>query len=86
MSRKILRIMLALATLASLASCVSPQELRAQDEAACASFGFKPGTDAYAGCLQQESLARRYSTPAWAGAPPMYWWSGPGWYPMPLGP
>ena len=83
MSRKVLRATLALAILASLASCVSPEELRQADEAACTSFGFKPGSDPFAECLQRESLARRYGTPVWAGAPPMGWW-GPGWYPAPL--
>jgi hypothetical protein len=34
----------------SLASCVSPEELRREDEAACAGYGFHPGTDAFASC------------------------------------
>jgi hypothetical protein len=61
-----------------LASCVSPEELRREDEAMCTGYGFHAGTDAFASCLQKESLARRY----WA-APPRYWgwdagWGGPG--------
>src|SRR5215471_10667231 len=40
-----------------------------------------PGTDAFASCLQKESLARRY----WAAPPPPYWgwgsWWGGGWGP-----
>jgi hypothetical protein len=45
-----------------LASCVSPEELRREDEATCAGDGFHPGTDAFATCLQRESLARRAIT------------------------
>ena len=62
-----------------LASCVSPEELRREDEATCSGYGFHPGTDAFASCLQKESLARRY----WGPAPPSYWgwgyWWGAGW-------
>jgi hypothetical protein len=57
----------------SLPSCVSPEELRREDEAMCTGYGFHPGTDAFASCLQKESLARRY----W-GAPPAPYW---GWEP-----
>jgi hypothetical protein len=46
--------------LIGLAACVSPEELRARDEAACARFGFQPGTPDFAVCLQRESLARSY--------------------------
>jgi hypothetical protein len=60
----------------ALASCVSPEELRREDEATCSGYGFHPGTDAFASCLQKERLARRYSVPA----PPPYWgwgyWGG----------
>ena len=63
----------------ALASCVSPEELRREDEATCAGYGFHPGTDAFATCLQRESLARRALT---AYPPPPYWgyWGllGPG--------
>jgi hypothetical protein len=59
-----------------LASCVSSEELRRQDEATCSGYGFHPGTDAFASCLQQESLARRY----WAAPPAPYWgWGSWGW-------
>jgi hypothetical protein len=44
----------------ALASCVSPEELRREDEATCAGYGFHPGTDAFDSCLQKESLPRRY--------------------------
>ena len=65
----------------ALSSCVSPEELRREDEATCAGYGFHPGTDALASCLQKESLARRY----WAAPPPNWgwgwgpWWGGPYW-------
>jgi hypothetical protein len=66
----------------ALASCVSPEELRREDEATCAGYGFHPGTDAFATCLQRESLARRALT---AYPPPPYWgyWGywGRGWGP-----
>jgi hypothetical protein len=53
----------------ALAGCVSPEELRREDEATCTGYGFHPGTDAFASCLQKESLARRY----WAARPPPHW-------------
>jgi hypothetical protein len=65
--------------LASLAGCVSPEELRREDEAACASFGFQPGTNDFAACLQRESLARRYTLTS--ENPP--WGPGPLWRPEP---
>jgi hypothetical protein len=78
----------ALALLLALAACQSPEELRAADEAACAGYGFRPGTSDFANCLQRESLARRYAVPppgwygpGWVGPG----WVGPGWYPPPPG-
>jgi hypothetical protein len=62
------------------AELVSPEELRREDGATCARFGFHPGTDAFASCLQKESLARRY----WDALPPPYWgggYWGSGWGP-----
>ncbi|WP_062226356.1 hypothetical protein [Aureimonas frigidaquae] len=49
-----------IAALASLAGCqtITPEQLRAADEAQCRSYGFKAGTDAFAGCLQRIDLAR----------------------------
>ena len=44
--------------LVALCSCASPEQLRAQDEAACTGYGFQPGTSLFAECLQRESLAR----------------------------
>jgi hypothetical protein len=65
----------------ALTSCVSSEELRQEDEATCSGYGFRPGTDAFASCLQKESLARRYwaapSLPYWGWG---YWW-GAGWGP-----
>ena len=55
----------AVALTLALASCVSPEELRREDEATCTGYGFHAGTDAFASCLQKESLARRY----WAAPP-----------------
>jgi hypothetical protein len=82
MPRRSLRFAWAVLTLAlTLASCVSPEELHREDEATCTGFGFHPGTDAFANCLQKESLPRRY----WAAPPPPYWgwgyWWGAGWGP-----
>jgi hypothetical protein len=51
--------LLALA-LVGLCSCASAKELRARDQAACAGYGFQPGTLQFAECLQRESLARNY--------------------------
>jgi hypothetical protein len=47
---------------ATLASCVSPEELRRRDEAACTGYGFAPGSPEFAACLQQEGLARQGGT------------------------
>ena len=47
MLRRSLGFALAVCALA-LASCVSPEELRREDEATCAGYGFHPGTDAFA--------------------------------------
>ena len=56
----------------ALTSCVSPEELRREDEATCAGYGFHPNTDAFATCLQRESLAYRYySIPP----PPAPYWA-----------
>ena len=41
------------ACILALASCVSPEELRRDGEATCVGYGFHPGTDAFATCLQR---------------------------------
>jgi hypothetical protein len=57
-----------------LAGCVSEAEMRRWDEAQCVSYGFKPGTTEFAGCLQREVLARRYG---YEYPPTFYWRSNP---------
>ena len=59
MAQAIARVLPAFVLL-GLAGCVSPEELRQQDEVACASYGFAPGTPDFAGCVQREDWARRY--------------------------
>jgi hypothetical protein len=78
MRHRLFALMTAGLALLSLAACVSPEELRRQDEAACVSYGFQAGTNDFAACLQRESLARRYAlTPQY---PPWGPW-GPPWGP-----
>jgi hypothetical protein len=52
---RMVRVPLAAAICVLVAACVSPEELRRQDESTCAGYGFHPGTDAFSACLQQES-------------------------------
>ena len=77
MARRSLRFALAVFPLA-LASCVSPEELHRQDEATCVGYGFHPGTDAFANCMQRENLPRQAIV---SYPPPPYWgwgyWGGP---------
>lgn len=62
-----------------LTACASPEELRARDAAACASFGFQPGTPDFAACLERDSLSGGdLYGPALHGRS-----YGPGWYPRP---
>lgn len=63
--------------LIGLSACISPEEARRQDEAACRSYGFQQGTADFAACLQREVLARRYGydRDIWFN-----WHQGPGWY------
>jgi hypothetical protein len=53
-----MRVVSAVLVLA-LAGCASIGE---QWQARCASYGFTPGTDAFANCIQQESLAYHQAT------------------------
>jgi hypothetical protein len=46
--------------LLGLSACVSAEQLRAQDEANCAAYGFQPGSPDFSACLQRENLARNY--------------------------
>ena len=59
---------LAVALALALTSCVSLEELRREDEATCAGYGFHSCADPVATCLQRESLARRY----WVAPLPPY--------------
>jgi hypothetical protein len=82
--RHLFRALVAASLMALLASCASEEDFRRADEASCATYGFAPATDAFAACLQRESLARRYGRlPAglygwygagWVGAPPFGMW------------
>ena len=85
MPRRIGAVTIVIAVLSALSGCVSEAELRAQDEAQCASYGFERGTPDFAGCLQKESLARRYILNSYDAGPPGYgpFW-GPGWFGPPV--
>ena len=61
---RLIPISLCFAAFLALTNCASPEQLRAQDEAACSSYGFRPGTPDFAACLQRENLARaNYQSP-----------------------
>src|SRR5215471_15430762 len=70
MMRRNLALALAGCALALAGSCTSPEELRREDEARCAGYGFQIGTPEFANCLQQENLARLYTAPP----PPAPYW------------
>jgi len=72
MMRRNLALALAGCALALAESCVSPEELRREDESRCAGYGFQTGTREFANCLQQENLARLYTAPP----PAPYWGIG----------
>ncbi|WP_156419451.1 hypothetical protein [Aureimonas sp. AU12] len=57
---RVLPRLVLLASLAGLTACttITPEERRGQDEARCAGYGFRRGTDAFAACLQRIDLAR----------------------------
>lgn len=40
------------------AGCVSAEDQRAADQNKCASFGFQPGTDAFANCMMKQNAQR----------------------------
>lgn len=57
-------VILASLLLGLLSGCASlsgpsPEELRANDQATCAAYGFKPGTDTYAYCMMQLDQVHR---------------------------
>ena len=64
MRRPTLGFVLPLCALPLTASCVSPEELRHEDEATCAGYGFHVGTDAFA----YLSPARKPGTPLLSSA------------------
>jgi hypothetical protein len=59
MPKMLLRFAALAATALFLAGCQTAAEVRANDEAKCRSYGFRPGTDAFAECLQRIELDRR---------------------------
>jgi hypothetical protein len=59
MPKMLLRFAALAATALFLAGCQTAAEVRANDEAKCRSYGFRPGTDAFAKCLQRIELDRR---------------------------
>jgi hypothetical protein len=50
------RIFFVISAFVLLAGCASPGE---REAAACHSYGFTPGTDAFANCMQQADMQRR---------------------------
>lgn len=68
-----LRILLATAAVALLSGCMTVAERRHADESRCAGYGFRPGSDAFAKCLQNIDLDRSADSRAF-----MYGARGPG--------
>ena len=54
----IVRLIIASGLLCGAAGCVSPAEVRARDGGQCQSYGFRPGSTAFAECLQRIDLDR----------------------------
>ncbi|MGH6858823.1 MAG: hypothetical protein ACRECY_01120 [Phyllobacterium sp.] len=54
---KMVHVLAALAPLA-LAGCVSTEDQRAADQNKCASYGYGPGTDAFADCMMTQDRQR----------------------------
>lgn len=69
----LVRQLLCVLLLAPLLACATAEDFRRADQASCTSYGFTPGTEAFAACLQRENLARQYRT---ALPPPGFY----GWY------
>ncbi|SDM20521.1 hypothetical protein SAMN05216360_101184 [Methylobacterium phyllostachyos] len=63
------KIALAAACTLGLAACVTPQERHAMDQNQCYTFGFEPGTDAFAQCMmglhQDRAAAQAASNRYW---------------------
>jgi hypothetical protein len=49
-------VLVAAGLLLGLTGCAVPTERKAQMEASCRTYGFTPGTDAFAACMQQEMM------------------------------
>lgn len=59
------KIIFAIAILVSLAGCQTREQLIQTMAQECAAYGFPPGTEAFAQCVQQQSLLeekRKYCT------------------------
>lgn len=69
--------------LVSACTVITPEQIRANDETRCTSYGFHRGTDAFARCLQQIDMARRAEVRSALDDP---WFYGPGPYYGPRGP
>ena len=82
---KTLKAMMCTAALFLVGACtvITPEQIRANDEARCASYGFRRGTDAFAKCLQEIDMARRAEIRATLDDP---WFYGPRPYYGPRGP
>ena len=61
-----------------LSGCVTPQERRAGDEGRCRSYGFRPGTEAFAKCLLDIDLSRDADRRAFLNGPYPGWDYGVG--------
>lgn len=70
---RIAKILLAAGAVALLTGCMSVAERRYVDEGRCAGYGFRPGSDAFAKCLQNIDLDRSADSRAF-----MYGARGPG--------
>jgi hypothetical protein len=67
---------LSVTALAGLAGCISPDELRSQDQAACSRYGVKPDSPDFASCMQWHAQTPRY---AYSPFGPTEGHADPGW-------
>jgi hypothetical protein len=61
---RFLAFAIAAIAVASLAGCASPQQLGAQDDSACQSYGAIPGTPAYSDCRLRLAEMRNQNSDA----------------------
>jgi hypothetical protein len=59
MATHVARLLLTTAVALPLAGCMSASEIAASDDGACRSTGAKPGTPAFAKCLENRKEQRR---------------------------